>query len=201
MSLFCPQTSFQDRFVTFRPIPAQTVSLGTTSVASLINTTNEIITLRHTSSGLREVSLFSLSESQDQTYRRLWCSQPAIASRREIDAALTAVLPLEFNSLIFGYSRFVVFLCRPCLMLVLLGDGRLHHTSFSALAITSPKSPSESPSSSSIQPIDASPFQNASNIPIPASICSLHLIRNERTGDRFIIGGSDDGGIAVWSLQ
>ncbi|KAH0826520.1 hypothetical protein J3R83DRAFT_5527 [Lanmaoa asiatica] len=166
------------------PMPTRTIPLGSPSAVSIINTTKEIITLRHTSSGRKEVSLFSPLESQDRIYHRLWCSQLAITSHPEIDATLTAVLLLEFNSVIFGYS-----------------DGRLRHTSFSALAIIRSKLPSESPPSSSIHPINIPLFQNASNIPIPPSICSLHLIRNERTGDRFSIGGSDDSGITVWTLR
>ena len=95
-----------------RPVPTQTISLGTPRAASLINATNGVVTLRHTSSGCKEVSLFSPLESQDRTYHRLWRSQLATASRQEIDATLTAVLPLEFNSLIFGYSGF----CSPSLL-------------------------------------------------------------------------------------
>lgn len=184
-------------------MPTQTISLGTPNAGSIISTTNEVVTLRYTSSSRKELSLFSPLESQDRIFHRLWRSQLATVSRQETDVTLTAVLPLEFNSLIFGYSGF----CRPSLPtlsdeFVLPGDGRLRQTSFSALAVTPPKSPLGLPlSSSSIQPIEVPQFQNTSNIPIPASICSLHLIRNERTGDRFIIGGSDDGGITVWTLQ
>ncbi|KAG6372767.1 hypothetical protein JVT61DRAFT_7165 [Boletus reticuloceps] len=165
-----------------QPIPTQKISLGVPSAASLINTTNGVVTLRHTSKGFKEVSLFSPIDSQDRTYRRLWRSQIATTPREEGVTTLTAVLPLEFNSLIFGYS-----------------DGRLRRTSFSA--ITSPKMSPELPSSSPSQPVEVLSFQHVSDVPIPASIYSLHLIRNERTGDRFIIGGSDDGGIAIWSLH
>lgn len=76
------------------------------SVGSIISTTNEVVTFRHTSTGHKEVSLFSPLESHDRVYRRLWRSQLATASRQEIDVTLTTVLPLEFNSLIFGYSGF-----------------------------------------------------------------------------------------------
>lgn len=180
----------------------QSISLGTPRAVSIISTTSEVVTLRHTYEGRKEVSLFSPLESQDRVYHRLWRSQLATASPQEIDVTLTAVLPLEINSLIFGYCGFAVLLCQPCLMFILPGDGRLRRTSFSALAVIPSKSPLGSPPpSSSMQPIEAPQFQNTSNIPIPASISSLHLIRNERTGDRFIIGGSGDGGIAVWTLQ
>ena len=103
---FVSKRTFQILSVIYRPMPTQTISLGTPSAASLINTTNGVVTLRRTSAGHKEVSLSPPPESQDQTRHRLWNSQLAIASRQEIDATLTAVLPLEFNSLIFGYSEF-----------------------------------------------------------------------------------------------
>ena len=173
------------------------ISLASPSAASLINATNGVVILRNTSAGHKEVSLLSPLESQNRSYRsyhRLWRSRLTTAARQEI--ALTAVFPLEFNLLIFGYSMFSVR-CQLLLTSVFLGDGHLRRTSFPAL--TSPKSPSGSPPSSF--PTEVPLFQNVSNIAIPASICSLHLIRNERTGDRFIIGGSDDGGVTIWSLQ
>ncbi|KAF8120992.1 hypothetical protein EV363DRAFT_958874 [Boletus edulis] len=102
-------------FAISRPIPTQKTSLGTPRAASLINVTNGVVTLRHTSKGFEEVSLFSSVESQDRTYCRLWRSQIATTPREEGVTTLTAALPLEFNSLIFGYS-----------------DGRLRRTSFSS---------------------------------------------------------------------
>jgi WD repeat-containing protein 7 len=32
-------------------------------------------------------------------------------------------------------------------------------------------------------------------------IVGLHQIENERTGQKLIVGGADDGSIAIWSLQ
>ena len=29
----------------------------------------------------------------------------------------------------------------------------------------------------------------------------MHLIRNDRSGERYILGGTDDGGIAIWALE
>lgn len=29
----------------------------------------------------------------------------------------------------------------------------------------------------------------------------MHLVRNDRTGERYILGGTDDGGIAIWALE
>ncbi|KAL4080859.1 WD40-repeat-containing domain protein [Scleroderma citrinum] len=84
------------------------------------------------------------------------------------DAALTAVLPLELDLILLGYS-----------------DGYVRQASCSALLSRYTKLL----------------FEAQSRISISSSIRSLHFIRNESTGDAFIVGGSDDGGIAIWSLR
>ena len=40
-----------------------------------------------------------------RSYHRLWGPRPTTAVRQEV--ALTAVLPLEFNSLMFGFRSYV----------------------------------------------------------------------------------------------
>ncbi|KIK98529.1 hypothetical protein PAXRUDRAFT_800852 [Paxillus rubicundulus Ve08.2h10] len=165
-----------------QPVPTRTVSLRTPIAVSLIGASNELLTLRHTSSGRKEISIHASAAStplsRDATRQRLWRTQLAALSQQSY-ATLTAVLPLELNLIILGYS-----------------DGHVRQTSFSALALTRRTSPlGFSP------PIEGSLFHRTSDISISASIQSLHLIRNERSGDRFIVGGSDDGGISVWTLQ
>lgn len=64
-------------------------------------------------------------------------------------------------------------------------DGLVRRTSFIQMA--------RSPSSSL--------FSATSDIPLHGSIVSLHVVKDERTKDRFIIGGSDDGCLAVWSYE
>lgn len=101
---------------------------------------------------------------------------------------MTAVLPLELDLILLGYS-----------------DGYIRQASISALASRCQKPVPESP------PSPASPaaghwdekplFVASSKYSIATSIQSLHFIRSERTGDAFILGGSDDGGVALWSLR
>ncbi|KAI5996026.1 hypothetical protein F5J12DRAFT_896369 [Pisolithus orientalis] len=96
------------------------------------------------------------------------------------DATLTAVLPLELDLILLGY------------------------TACSSLALRCYERVSDSPPSSAFPEPghrDEKPlFAASSKYSIAASILSLHFIRNERTGDAFVIGGSDDGGVAIWSL-
>ncbi|KAF9220526.1 WD40 repeat-like protein [Gyrodon lividus] len=179
-----PTTGLRDSKL--QPVLTHTVSLGTPTAVSFISAANEVLTLRRTSSARNEISTYapiaSTFLSRGATRHRLWRTQLAASTRQQSDATLTAVLPLELNLIILGYT-----------------DGYLRHTSFSALALTHRQT---SPlGSSPSQPVEGSLFHRTSDISISASIQSLHLIRNERTGHRFIIGGSDDGGIAIWTLQ
>lgn len=106
LTFFCIQMDFQDPLVIPRPTLTQTISLGTPSAGSIINTTSEVVTLCHTPSGCKEVSLFSQSGSQSRMGHRLWRSQTPTPTGQQTDITLTAVLPLEFDSLLFGYSEF-----------------------------------------------------------------------------------------------
>ncbi|KAG2341534.1 WD40 repeat-like protein [Suillus weaverae] len=44
-------------------------------------------------------------------------------------------------------------------------------------------------------------FDKVSDVGLPSSILNMHLVRNDRTGERYILGGTDDGGIAIWTLE
>ncbi|KAI6129661.1 WD40-repeat-containing domain protein [Pisolithus croceorrhizus] len=104
------------------------------------------------------------------------------------DATLTAVLPLELDLILLGYS-----------------NGYIRQASCSSLASRCQKPVSESPPSSAFPATshqDEKPlFTASSKYSIAASIRSLHFIRSDRTGDAFIVCGSDDGGVAIWSLR
>lgn len=41
-------------------------------------------------------------------------------------------------------------------------------------------------------------FAAISDVPLNGSIVALYQVQNERTKERFIVGGSDDGCIALW---
>lgn len=42
---------------------------------------------------------------------------------------------------------------------------------------------------------------NISDIPLKGHVIGLHLIQNDRTGERLVVGGGDDGSVAIWSLE
>jgi hypothetical protein len=42
---------------------------------------------------------------------------------------------------------------------------------------------------------------DTSDIPLKGYIIGLHVIQNDRTGERLIVGGADDGSVAIWSLE
>lgn len=47
----------------------------------------------------------------------------------------------------------------------------------------------------------ASGLTKASDVPLTGYIAGLHSVQNLRTRETFIIGGGDDGSIAVWTLE
>ena len=40
-----------------------------------------------------------------------------------------------------------------------------------------------------------------SDIPLKGCVIGLHVIQNDRTGERLVVGGADDGSVAIWSLE
>ncbi|KZT64172.1 WD40 repeat-like protein [Daedalea quercina L-15889] len=44
-------------------------------------------------------------------------------------------------------------------------------------------------------------YSHISDIPLQGEIVSLHLVDDERTQEQRVVGGADDGSIAVWDLQ
>ncbi|PSR79560.1 hypothetical protein PHLCEN_2v6971 [Hermanssonia centrifuga] len=65
------------------------------------------------------------------------------------------------------------------------GDGLIAHSSFSEL----------------VQGKTRRTPDKISDLPLAGYITSMHLVTNEKTGERRIIGGSDDGAIAIWSYE
>ncbi|KAH9040230.1 hypothetical protein EDB84DRAFT_1587571 [Lactarius hengduanensis] len=43
--------------------------------------------------------------------------------------------------------------------------------------------------------------EDVSDIPLDGFIVGLHIAQNDRTGERLIVGGADDGSVAIWSLE
>lgn len=42
---------------------------------------------------------------------------------------------------------------------------------------------------------------DVSDIPLKGYVIGLHVIQNDCTGERFVVGGADDGSVAIWSLE
>lgn len=40
-----------------------------------------------------------------------------------------------------------------------------------------------------------------SDVPLKGHVIGLHVIQNDRTGERLVVGGADDGSVAIWSLE
>jgi hypothetical protein len=40
-----------------------------------------------------------------------------------------------------------------------------------------------------------------SDIPLKGYVIGLHVIQNDLTGERLVVGGADDGSVAIWSLE
>ncbi|KAH9983707.1 hypothetical protein BJV74DRAFT_849553 [Russula compacta] len=40
-----------------------------------------------------------------------------------------------------------------------------------------------------------------SDVPLHGCIVGLHIVQNDQTGERLVIGGADDGSVAIWSLE
>jgi hypothetical protein len=38
-------------------------------------------------------------------------------------------------------------------------------------------------------------------MPLGGFVVGLHLVSNERTKEKFVVGGADDGSIAFWDLE
>ncbi|KAF8260917.1 hypothetical protein EI94DRAFT_1747183 [Lactarius quietus] len=43
--------------------------------------------------------------------------------------------------------------------------------------------------------------EDVSDVPLDGFIVRLHIAQNDRTGERLIVGGADDGSVAIWSLE
>jgi WD repeat-containing protein 7 len=67
----------------------------------------------------------------------------------------------------------------------IVGDGTIGRSSFSNL----------------VQLDSSLASGDVSDIPLNGYIVGIHLVQNDRTGERLIVGGADDGSLAIWSLE
>jgi WD repeat-containing protein 7 len=66
------------------------------------------------------------------------------------------------------------------------GDGYIRRSSFDKIARQASKGLT---------------FDCVSDLPLGGQVTSLHFVQHERTKERFLLGGADDGSIAFWELE
>lgn len=49
--------------------------------------------------------------------------------------------------------------------------------------------------------LTSSTCEKTCDIPLDGEITGLHLVDSETSGERILVGGADDGSIALWSLE
>ncbi|KIM43090.1 hypothetical protein M413DRAFT_26286 [Hebeloma cylindrosporum] len=109
------------------------------------------------------------AQSPGEELNVLW--QPVDISPIVSKITLTAMLPLELDMIIQGYS-----------------DGYLRRFSLSQMWAQSEK------------PLPVTSAMKTSDSPLDGYLVGLHIIQNVRTREKYIVGGADDGSIAFWSL-
>ena len=111
-------------------------------------------------------------------------SFPAPGSR--LETQVTSILPLGFDLIVMGYgggiSLFYIILYteNSCC----LANGYLRTTSLTQLC----------------QPTE-NKQRTSSDVPLNGAITGLHIVRNDRTTERFVVGGGYDGSIAFWHAE
>ncbi|KAI0298119.1 hypothetical protein B0F90DRAFT_1818820 [Multifurca ochricompacta] len=153
-------------------------------------TPSAILSTGISSGGRRQISLHTAiasGESRKEWARTtLWKSYDKGKKTPDDDRRITCMLPLELTHIILGYSIVSQIFPRYSLLTDghVVGDGTIGRSSFSNLVQLNSK----------LAPEDVS------DIPLNGSVIGLHIAQNDRTGERLIVGGADDGSVAIWSL-
>lgn len=104
---------------------------------------------------------------------------------RKVETYLTATLPLDQESVILGYSTLYSNGSEHSMNSFLTDDGLIRQTHWTHMSGESAKDS----------------FDKVSDMPLDGYIASLFLVDNRRTKERFVVGGADDGSLAVWALE
>ncbi|KAG1899665.1 uncharacterized protein F5891DRAFT_1037747 [Suillus fuscotomentosus] len=182
-------TTFSGTSIITQAIQTMTISGGPSLMLSWSRSSPyDVFALRQPRSGKKEILVHTINPRQDvsikQRRRILWRVQSPSSGTIPGGAALTSVLPVELNFVLLGYS-----------------DGHIRRTSLPCLLRR--RYHAQSVPLSAISSISGSDvlFDKVSDMSLPSSILNMHLVRNDRTGERYILGGTDDGGIAIWALE
>jgi hypothetical protein len=164
---------------------SRTISIGQYETAD-ISPTSEILATTLASNGSRKIICYDTTGPSGKL-RTLW---QAASRRPETNNQndVTSLLPLELDLIIEGYGRFLRQTRTIVLKWIffLLGDGRIRQTSFMRMCGRLEKSPA---------------LKKVSEPALSGYITGLHLVRNSRTKERFIVGGADDGSVAFWTIE
>ncbi|KAG2114253.1 uncharacterized protein F5147DRAFT_678636 [Suillus discolor] len=181
-------TTFSGTSIITQAIQTMTISGGPSLMLSWSRSSPyDVFALRQLRSG-KEILVHTINPRHDvsikQRRRILWRAQSPSSGTIPGGATLTSVLPVELNFVLLGYSDgHIRRTSLPCLL------RRRYHTQSVPLSAFS-----------SISGSDVL-FDKVSDMSLPSSILNMHLVRNDRMGERYILGGTDDGGIAIWALE
>ncbi|KAG1836125.1 hypothetical protein DFJ58DRAFT_735218 [Suillus subalutaceus] len=182
-------TAFSGTSMITQAIQTSTTSGGPSLMLSWSRSSpHDVFALRQLRSGQKEILVHTINPRQDvstkQQRRSLWRAQSPSSGTIPGGATLMSVLPVELNFVLLGYS-----------------DGHIRQTSL--LCLLQRRCRVQSAPLSAFSPISGDDllFDKVSNMSLPSSILNMHLVRNDRTGERYILGGTDDGGIAIWALE
>jgi WD repeat-containing protein 7 len=145
------------------------------------------------------MSVEGTTASNKQRSKTLWRSSTlsglngSLTTKSTPKVNLTSVLPLELNTIILGYGPYL-----PCFTFhrahksfFIPADGRLRQLSLAQMLTPGHLSPGGLGHN----------FVKVSDFAIGGSILTLHLVRNTRTRERFVVGGGDDGSISFWHAE
>lgn len=166
-----------------RPKLMQTIPLSPYDVATLVPGGHAVST--RVKNGRRRIhhTCLALPDSpipQAKT-RALWKARTDVFATQSAPR-ISSTLPLELDLIILGYgtSRSLT----PQLITDnMLADGRIRRTTLLGGAQNS----------------DAS--AQWSDFALPGAVLALDVVQNHRTGERVLVGGADDGTIAIWALE
>lgn len=139
--------------------------------------------LVYTSEKVKGVRLQVIS-AHSTSATTIWQPSPSTTPSK-VETYLTATLPLDQESVILGYSTSYSNGCEHPTNSSPTGDGLIRQTLWTHMSGESVK---ES-------------FDKVSDVPLDGYIASLFLVDNRRTKERFVVGGADDGSLAVWASE
>ncbi|THU84458.1 WD40 repeat-like protein [Dendrothele bispora CBS 962.96] len=175
-----PITSLDDlsEGAIIQPKLLQTFPVGPYDSIELINPRSFLVT-GFDKNGRRTVKSFVSTEKDSKdsknTLSVLWRNQSATfqsESSPSKTGVLTAMMPISVSTVVLGFS-----------------DGRLRQTTLTKIC----QNPGANPGSNY--------FGKVSEVSLGAPIVSLHIAKNERTKERLIVGGGDDGSVAIWNMD